>query len=73
MTACVPSPAVSGSNLGLLVISASPRLRALWKHATLYLPHERDRAAEERNARQRRVNEAEDSVPGSQDALVETS
>ena len=32
--------------------------------------HERDRAAEERNARQRRVNEAGDSVPGSQDALV---
>ena len=32
--------------------------------------HERDRAAEERNARQRRVNDAGDSVPGSQDALV---
>ena len=32
--------------------------------------HERDRAAEERNARQRPINEAGDSVLGSQDSLV---
>ena len=32
--------------------------------------HDRDRAAEQRDARHRRINEARDSVPGSQDSLV---
>ena len=32
--------------------------------------HDRDRTAEQRNARHRRINEAGDSVPGSQDSLV---
>ena len=32
--------------------------------------HERHRTAEDRNARQRRINEAGDSVPGSQDSLT---
>ena len=32
--------------------------------------HDRDRAAEQRNARHKRINEAGDSVPGSQDSRV---
>ena len=74
MTACVPSPAVSSSNLGTShdFCQSSPALAPLndlahGGYAGVRLgearnpgpaTHERDRAAEERNARQRRVNEA---------------
>ena len=74
-----PPPAASGSNLGLPMISASLSDFTHCGYDGVHLrearnlgsvTHDRDRAAEERNARQRRINDAGDSGPGSQDSSV---
>ena len=80
-----PSPAASGSNLESHDHSPSSSVPAPLNdfahgsYAGVRLgearnlgpaTHDRDRAAEGRNARQRRVNEAGDSAPGSQGSLV---